>query len=188
MGLNDLRRGCYSAVLVDLDGEDFIGRRPARRLRPADTFDGRLVRVRATAPGRLPAGLVAVHAVPDPGPRYPAGCHPRPREVQARDSLERESLFSVDGRPEGIVKDAADLPVEHALVSAARHDVTCGCVAPSAWTDATGHFALHALAFGHYVVVANRQTEWDLPNRQPFQEVTLGPADRVKTIEIRLQE
>jgi hypothetical protein len=88
----------------------------------------------------------------------------------------------------GIVEDAAGQPVEHALVSAARHDVPCGCVAPSDWTDAAGLFALHALAFGHYLVVANKQTEWYLPNRQPFQQVTLGPADRVKTLDIRLRE
>jgi hypothetical protein len=110
----------------------------------------------------------------------------------SRDPAKPEIFWSERAYPlwtgaiHGIVKNFEGQPVEGAWVTAERHDVPCSCQAPMTQTDAAGRFALHALAFGDYLVSASRKAE--VATARPFQSIALTPASRVKSLEFRLTE
>jgi hypothetical protein len=119
--------------------------------------------------------------------RMVAGCGPREcTPVVISDWPWSERMYPPNtGAMNGTVKGGNGRAARGAIVYAVRDDVPTQAALPWAETDAEGHFDFHGLEFAHYGVTAcNRLC--NPRNWQAQVGFTLGPASRVKTIELRL--
>jgi hypothetical protein len=117
---------------------------------------------------------------------FVAGCDPRKyKPMVITDWPWSERAYPpFTGTIYGTVKDGDGRPAKGAVVEA-RSDTQFFGQSPWDETDADGHFAIH-LRFGYYGVTACMGQAGSCMGRNWQAHVALGPASRVKTIELRL--